>query len=87
MDNKKKRRIGGIAAMSATAIASLVGAQPAVARDTPPPGRIQACEVRPHGDAPSTLAFKQGFPIKWEGALRCDSPDDTAIYDWWKKVE
>jgi hypothetical protein len=87
MDTSKKRRIAGAAAVSATALASLLGAQPAVARETPPPGLIQACQTRPHGDDPSTLAFKQGFPIKWQGALRCDAPDDGAVYDWWKKIE
>ncbi len=87
MDGSKKRRIAGAAAFSATAIASLLGAQPAAAEPPgPPPGLAQACASRPTPDSPSTLAFKQGFPIKWEG-LRCDAPDDGAVYDWWKKVE
>lgn len=88
MDKSRKRRLSGVAALSATAIATLVGPQTALAAQPPsPPGLTQSCGSRPHGDSPDTLAFKQGFPIKWEGAFRCTTPEETAIYDWWKKVE
>ena len=87
MDGSKKRRIYGAAAFSATAIASLLGAEPAsAAPPDQPPGLAQACQSRPAPDSPATLAFKHGFPIKWEG-LRCDAPEEGAVYDWWKKVE
>ena len=78
----------GAAAFSATAIASLLGAQPASAEPPPsPPGIAQACASRPTPDSPATLAFKQGFPIKWQGSLRCETVDEGAVYDWWKKIE
>ncbi len=81
MDGSKKRRIAGAAAFSATAIASLLGAQPAAADRPPqPPGLAQWCE------SPASQAFKQGFPIKWEG-VRCDQIEEGVVYDWWKKVE
>ena len=87
MDGSKKRRICGVAAFSATALASLLGAETAGAQPTTPPGLVQACQARPVDDSPATLAFKQGWPSKWQG-LRCpDAPDDSAVYDWWKKVE
>ncbi|HEX2052824.1 MAG TPA: hypothetical protein VHJ78_03725 [Actinomycetota bacterium] len=89
MDKSKKRRISGAAAVSAAAIASLVSPQAAAAAPPPsPPGLTQSCGSRPTADSPETMAFKQGFPIKWEGSFRCDSPEDQRmIYDWWKKVE
>ena len=87
MDGSKKRRVAGAAAFSATAIASLLGAQPAgAAPAAPPPGIDQACQSRPAPDSPETLAFKQGFPIKWQG-LRCTTAPDEAGYDWWQKIE
>ncbi len=89
MDGSKKRRVAGAAGFSATAIASLLGAQPASAEPAAQPrGIAQACTSRPAFESPETLAFKQGFPIKWQG-LRCQvtSPDGTVVYDWWKKVE
>ena len=84
MDGSKKRRICGVAAFSATALASLLGAQPAAAEPGAPPGLNQACESRP---GPDENAFRQGFPIKWEGGFRCDTTDEGIVYDWWKKVE
>ena len=89
MDGSKKRRVAGAAVFSATAIASLLGAQPAsAAAPDQPRGITQACQSRPGPDSPETQAFKQGFPIKWQG-LRCPvaGPDDSAVYDWWKKIE
>ena len=87
MDGSKKRRISGAAAFSATAIASLLGAQPASAAAPPaPPGLVQACQARPGPDSPATLSFKQGWPAKWQG-LRCDASEEGLVYDWWKKVE
>lgn len=88
MDGSKKRRVAGAAAFSATAIATLLGAQPASAeRPSAPPGVDQACVAGPRVDSPETLAFKQGFPIKWQG-LRCNpAPDDGTVYDWWQKIE
>jgi hypothetical protein len=87
MDGSKKRRLGGVAAFSATAIASLLGASPAAAEPPAvPPGLSQACQARPAPDSPETLSFKQGWPAKWQG-LRCDAPDEGAVYDWWKKIE
>ena len=87
MDGSKKRRICGAAAFSATAIATLLGAQPAGAAQERPPGLAQACLSRPVPDSPTTLSFKMGWPAKWDAALRCDGADDSAVYDWWKKVE
>jgi hypothetical protein len=87
MDGSKKRRVAGAAAFSATAIASLLGAQPAgAAAPAQPPGIAQACQSRPGPDSPDTLAFKQGFPIKWQG-LRCNVADEGTVYDWWQKID
>ena len=81
MDVSKKRRIYGAAALSATAIASLLGAQPAgAAPPAAPPGLQRSCEAT-GPDAPG-----QGWPIKWEGAGRCQVSDD-GTYQWWLKVE
>lgn len=81
MDGSKKRRISGVAALSATAIASLLGAQPAGA--TPPaapPGLQRSCEAAGPG------AAARAWPIKWEGAGRCQVSED-GTYQWWLKVE
>ncbi len=79
MDGSKKRRVAGAAAFSATAIASLLGAQPASAA---PPGIATACQSRPGPDTPDASAF----PVKWQG-LRCTVAPDGTTYQWWLKVE
>ncbi len=79
MDGSKKRRIYGAAALSATAIASLLGAPPAgAAPPTQPPGQQRACEATGSNAG-------RGWPIKWEG-VRCQVSED-GTYQWWLKVE
>lgn len=83
MDGSKKRRVAGAAAFSATAIASLLGAQPAsAAPPAQPPGIATACQSRPGPDSPDASAF----PVKWQG-LRCTFASDGSTYQWWQKVE
>ena len=83
MDGSKTRRVAGAAAFSATAIASLLGAQPASAEPpTQPRGITQACLSRPGPDSPDASAF----PVKWQG-LRCTTAPDGSTYQWWLKVE
>ena len=87
MDMPKKRRIVGVAAFSATALASLLGVQSASAEPNPnaadPPG---LCQARPGTGDAASFAFKQGWPSKWQGA-RCQNPEEGSIYDWWRKAE
>ncbi|MDQ4068139.1 MAG: hypothetical protein M3203_01470 [Actinomycetota bacterium] len=79
MDGSKKRRIYGAAALSATAIASLLGAQPAgAAPPAQPPGLQRACEATGPDSG-------RAWPIKWPGA-RCQVSND-GTYQWWVKVE
>lgn len=82
----KKRRICGVAAFSATAIASLLGAQAAASADPPdvPPGLVTACDARP-GPSPDSSAFLHGWPSKYSG-IRCDT-SQGGIYDWFKKTD
>jgi hypothetical protein len=87
MDGSKKRRICGAAALSATAIASLLGAQAAAAEQPPaPPGIVQACAAPTSSDSLATLAFKQGWPSKFVGVCGT-APDPTSLYNWWKKTQ
>jgi hypothetical protein len=80
MDGSKKRRISGAAALSVTAIASLLGAHPVGAAPADqPPGVQRSCEAT-GPDGPG-----RGWPAKWDG-VRCQVSDE-GIYQWWLKVE
>lgn len=82
MDGLQKRRISGVAALSATAIASFLGAQPAgAAPPAAPPGLERSCEATGGPDAAG-----RGWPMKWESSGRCQVSADGS-YQWWLKVE
>jgi disulfide bond formation protein DsbB len=83
MKTNPKRRICGVAAVSATALASLFGAQPASAQ-TAPPGIVQACDSGPGG---GVNPGGRAWPTKWDSAVRCPTGEEGSTYNWWLKVE
>lgn len=77
-DKPHKRRIGGIAALSVTALGSLLGA-PSASADTVPPGQTLAELRAASPDTSASYFIRQGWPVKWDG--------ERQIYQWWQKVE
>jgi len=76
-DKSSMRRICGIAAVSVTALGSLIGAPSAGATEAPGQA-LQELKAADPGTSASYF-FKQGWPIKWEA--------ERQVYQWWQKVE